>query len=85
MASGPPSVLVQLVGSWTHTARVDSQDVIGVPAAGKDQLLHSDELEENLPPKAGEEESREWGGWVGGHCVSIAANLPRCKMINPSW
>lgn len=63
--AGPPSVLVQLVRSWTHTAQVDGQDVGGVPAAGKDQLLYSDEVEENLPPKAGEEEGREWSGWAG--------------------
>lgn len=66
-------MLVQLGGSWTHTAQVDGQDVGGVPAAGKDQLLHSDELEETLPPKAGEEEGREWGGWAaaGGGGVIV--------------
>lgn len=68
---------------------MDGQAVSGVPAAGIDQLLSS--VEENLPPKAGEEKGRDWGRrvcvWGGGevgHCISIVANLPRCKMINSS-
>lgn len=59
------------------------RDVCGAPAAGKDQLLYS-EVEGNLPPKAGEEEGREQGSrW--GHGISVAANLPRCQMIDSSW
>lgn len=61
----------------------DGQGVCGAPAAGQDQLLYS-EVEGNLSPKAGEEEGRDRGS-RGGHCVSIAANLPRCRMIDSSW
>lgn len=45
---------------------MDGQAVSGVPAAGIDQLLYS--VEENLPPKAGEEKGRDWGRRV---CVCV--------------
>lgn len=62
----------------------DGQGVCGAPADGQDQLLYS-EVEGNLSLKAGEEEGRDRGLTGGGHCVSIAVNLPRCQMINSSW
>lgn len=57
---------------------MDGQAVSGVPAAGIDQLLSS--VEENLPPKAGEEKGRDWGRRV---CVGRGGGwslyINRCK------
>lgn len=72
-------MLVQLGRSWIHTGQADGQDVSGVSAAGKDQLLYSDEVEENLPPKVGEEEGREWGGWAGVTVYLLLQILPDAR------